>query len=83
VVARDESRAHNRPGDAPHRYSIDPLDTERLGELTNVLATTPFTAVQMESTTDTVLPVPQDDSHERSGCPKSPSSAPFRTGGQG
>ncbi len=34
---------------------------DRLGELANVLAITPFTEKQMKATVDRVLPVPQDD----------------------
>ena len=34
---------------------------EQLGELANVLATTPFTDRQMKATVDEVMPVPQDD----------------------
>jgi phage/plasmid-like protein (TIGR03299 family) len=34
---------------------------ERLGELANVLAVTPFTGVQMQATVDRVMPVPKDD----------------------
>ena len=34
---------------------------DRLGELANVLATTPFTDVQMKATVDRVMPVPVDD----------------------
>lgn len=34
---------------------------DRLGELANVLAATPFTEKQMKATVDTLLPVPRDD----------------------
>jgi phage/plasmid-like protein (TIGR03299 family) len=34
---------------------------ERLGELANVLAITPFTGKQMQATVDRVMPVPKDD----------------------
>jgi phage/plasmid-like protein (TIGR03299 family) len=34
---------------------------ERLGELANVLAVTPFTGAQMQATVDRVMPVPRDD----------------------
>lgn len=34
---------------------------ERLGELANVLAVTPFTDAQMQATVDRVMPVPRDD----------------------
>jgi phage/plasmid-like protein (TIGR03299 family) len=34
---------------------------ERLGELANVLAVTPFTGAQMQATVDRVMPVPKDD----------------------
>ena len=34
---------------------------ERLGELANVLAVTPFTEKQMQATVDRVMPVPKDD----------------------
>lgn len=34
---------------------------ERLGELANVLAVTPFTGRQMQATVDRVMPVPKDD----------------------
>jgi phage/plasmid-like protein (TIGR03299 family) len=34
---------------------------ERLGELANLLAVTPFTGTQMQATVDRVLPVPKDD----------------------
>jgi phage/plasmid-like protein (TIGR03299 family) len=34
---------------------------DRLGELANVLASTPFTEKQLKATVDTVLPLPRDD----------------------
>jgi phage/plasmid-like protein (TIGR03299 family) len=38
---------------------------EKLGELANVLAVTPFTDRQMKSTVDVVMPVPMDDGDHR------------------
>ena len=38
---------------------------EKLGELANLLATTPFTDKQMMSTVDVLMPVPRDDGDHR------------------
>ena len=55
------ANARQRLDEAARAFRKIAASYERLGELANVLAATPFTDGQMKATVDEVMPIPQDD----------------------